>query len=270
MTRFAGYGQMFRMMGERLTAEHEANPPLADKPAVQLQRPFMIVPGWTTRKAELEPLGHKLTQDGRNGGHIAFVQNGEFFADEACTQALTDFSPDQKVFQTVLTDIRMPPPLAAVEVAKNLEAVQQLTGSDKIDVTGFSMGGLATRVYLDRGGSAIGKFMLLGTPNQGTTFANLARQVLERDIKFAISMAGLTPGDLPALEWLSVESGNPHLQELNRHWDRQAAQVETTLAVGGRGLLTPSRSGIGITLGDGLVEADGMAPPGGAVKILEG
>ncbi|MGE0494692.1 MAG: esterase/lipase family protein [Vulcanimicrobiota bacterium] len=275
LTRFVGVGQTYKMVGARLAERNQANPPLADLKPVQLDQPIVLIPGWTTLREALQPLGDKLTEGGRNGGEIVFVQNGHFYLDRDCHRPFQGDVGDggHKVFEVVFSDIRNPPPLGATELSRNFEAIKQVTGVDKLDVSAYSMGGLATRVYLDRGGDSIGKLMLLGTPNQGTTFANLAGEILRRDIGWAISMAGLQAADLPALEWLSVDDGkgsNPHLQDLNAHWDRQIANVDQVLAVGGRGILTPSRGLFPVTLGDGLVEAGGMAPPSGPVKILDG
>lgn len=268
VTRFAGLGQMYKFMEQRLSAEFDEKPPLAPKPPVLLERPFVVVPGWTTRRDQLNPLCAKLTEGGRNGGQIVYVRQGKFFEDLECTSRLEELPRGQKVFQVVFSDNRMAPHLSAGELEQNLEAVRRVTGTSKVDVTGYSMGGLATRVYLDRGGEGVGRVMLLGTPNQGTTFADLAGEVIRRDIRWAMSMAGLSLADLPALEWLSV--GNSHLEELNRNWSRQEAGTEAFLTVGGRGLPTPSRNWLPVTAGDGLVEVQGLAPPGGEVRILEG
>lgn len=268
VTRFAGFGQMYKLMERRLSAEFDESPPLAPKPPVTLERPFVVVPGWTTRRDQLNPLCAKLTEGGRNGGQIVYVREGKFFEDLDCKSRLEELPQGQKVFQVVFSDTRLAPDLSAGELDQNLEAVRRFTGTAKVDVTGYSMGGLATRVYLDRGGEGVGKVMMLGTPNRGATFANLARDVVRRDIRWAMAMAGLSVADLPALDWLSVD--NPQLEELNRNWSRQEAGTEAVLTVGAAGLPTPSRGWLPVTGGDGLVEREGVAPPGGEVRILEG
>ncbi len=269
VTRMLGIGQAYRMMASRLDHELAENPPLAEAPPVSLDRPVVLVPGWKTLKDAFQPLAEKLIEGGRNGGRIVFVSEGEFYLDRDCTEKINtgDIPVDQKVFEVVYSDIRNPPPVGAVELDQNLNAIKGVTRFDKLDVSAYSMGGLTTRVYLDNGGDKIGKLMLLGTPNQGTNFANLASEVYRRDISWALSLAGLLPADVAALNWLSVD--NPDLIALNQNWPRQQAAVESVLTVGGRGVLTPSENFV-TAAGDGLVEVAGLAPPGGEVRVLGG
>src|SRR5688572_27927595 len=78
LSQFVGMGQMYRMSDKRF-AEWEASQPLKDSPQVTIDRPFVMVPGYTTKPDRFEALGHKLTEDGANGGKIVFVQDGKFF-----------------------------------------------------------------------------------------------------------------------------------------------------------------------------------------------
>ncbi len=275
LSQFVGMGQMYKLSEKRFAA-WEATQPLKDSPQVTIDRPFVMVPGYTTRPDRFEALGHKLTEDGANGGKIVFVQDGKFFEERACQHQLSENPTSaNKVFEIVLQDIREAPPVAADEIEKNFKAIQSATGYDKLDVDAYSMGGLGTRLYLDRGGDAVGKLLLLGTPNQGTRFAGLARDVIRRDIKFAMGMANLTGANLPALEWLAADDGqghaNPRLTELNKNFARQEARCESVLTLGGEEMMTPSSQTFWpVTGGDGLVEAKRLFPPGGQQKMLEG
>lgn len=275
LSQFVGMGQMYRESDKRFRA-WEATEPLKESPKVTIERPFVMVPGYTTRPDRFEALGRKLTEDGANGGKIVFVQDGKFFEERACEHELSEAPTAQnKVFEIVLMDTREAPPVAAVEIEKNFKAIQEATGYQKLDVDAYSMGGLGTRLYLDQGGDAVGKLLLLGTPNQGTRFAGLARDVIRRDIKFAMDMAGLTAANLPALEWLAADDGqgnaNPRLTELNKNFDRQAARCESVLTLGGDEMMTPSSQSFWpVTGGDGLVEGKRLFPPGGEQRMLEG
>lgn len=276
LSHFVGVGQAYKMAGSRIAQREAEHPPLKDVPLVQLKRPFVMVPGWTTRLERFQALGDRLTEGGRNGGEIVFLKNGDFFHDRACTRPMDEqmIATDSKVFEVLLEDPHEPPPVVADELERDFEAVRRVTGADKVDVDAYSMGGLGTRVYLDRGGDAVGKLLLLGTPNRGTRFADLAGKIIRRDIQFAMSMAGIGVGDSAALEWLAVDDGegrnNPQLTDLNRNWARQVRTLEAVHTVGGKALLTPSRGWWLFTGGDGLVETDGLAPPGGTVRVLEG
>lgn len=277
LTQYLGAGQIYKMEDARLREEFAARPPLADEPRVSLSRPFMMVPGWTTRRERFEDLGAKLTEGGANGGQVWFVKNGEFFTDPEATRlaAAGSVPAGARVFQTVLTDVHAPPSRTAEEIGRNLEAVQRVTGAGKIDVDAYSMGGLGTRVYLDRGGAAVGRLMMLGTPNRGTRFAELANYILRRDIGFAMSMAGITMADLPALQWMTVDDAkgvlNPNLHGLNQRWPQQRARLEDVTILGGQGQLTPASQGWRLfTKGDGLVPVESLSLPGTPAQVVEG
>ena len=275
--QYVATGLIYKAEGARIDRKLDARPPLDSQPRVSLDRPFVMVPGWTTRKEAFEELGSKLTEGGANGGRIYFVQDGEFFVDpQASFKAAPGTVPaEAKVFEVVLRDVHSPPDVVAGELSRNFEAICQATGAPRLDVEAYSMGGLGTRVYLDRGGQKVGRLMMLGTPNRGTRFAELARHVIQRDIRWAMSMGGLVVGDLPALNWMAVDgqgqNSNPRLRDLNSRWPQQASRVEAFEAVAGQGQLTPAEKGKGLfTPGDGLVPLENVAPPGARVKVLEG
>lgn len=277
LTQYLGAGQIYKMEDAKLQQEFDAKPPLAAEPTVRLDRPFMMVPGWTTERVRFAPLVDKLTQGGINGGRVYYVKDGQFFADFEATQVLAQGSipADARVFETLLKDPHAPPPVVADEIERNLQAIQRATGAAKVDVDAYSMGGLGTRVYLDRGGQAVGRLMMLGTPNNGTRFAELANYIIRRDIQFAMGMAGITMADLPALQWMTVDDRkgvlNPNLHALNARWPQQKANVEDVHIVGGQGQLTPASDGWRLfTAGDGLVPVESLSLPGTPARLVEG
>ena len=233
---------------------------------VTIQQPFVMVPGWTTTREAFDPLAEKLLEGGRNGGELVFVSEGRFFQDRACKiPCEEDFlnNANPKVFEVVWSDVRLPPHLSSLELFTNLDAVKELANVQKVDVSAYSMGGLATRAYLDAGGTDIDQVMFLGSPHRGAKFANLARHVLKRDIQWAASIAGLIPADLPAFEWLALEKeGNSNLEGLNQRWPAQKALVREAHFVGGIGTTTADSGWWPITDGDGLVSEESVAPPG--------
>jgi pimeloyl-ACP methyl ester carboxylesterase len=277
LAQFVATGLVYKLEGSRTERRLDQERPLESQPRVQLERPFVMVPGWTTNPAAFSDLGSKLTEGGINGGQVFFVRDGEFFRDpEAKVQASPESVPaDSRVFQVLPKDNHASPEVVADELERSFEAIRQVTGAPRLDVEAYSMGGLSTRVYLDRGGKAVGRLMMLGTPNRGTRFAELAKHIIQRDIRWAMSMGGLTVGDLPALEWMSPVQGkgasNPRLSDLNSRWDEQASRLEDFHAVAGQGLITPAdKGGRLFTKGDGLVPVDHTAPPGVEVTVLSG
>lgn len=277
VAQFVATGLIYKMEGVRTERRLDQERPLEGQPQVELERPFVMVPGWTTRPEAFHDLGSKLTEGGLNGGRIVFVRDGAFFNDpEAQVQADPESVPaDARVFQVIPKDAHAPPDVVADELERSFEAIRQVTGAPRLDVEAYSMGGLSTRVYLDRGGQAVGRLMMLGTPNRGTRFAELARHVIQRDVRWAMSLGGLTVGDLPALDWMAPVQGdgssNPRLSALNSRWDEQASRLEDFHAVAARGLLTPAeKGGPMFTEGDGLVPVDRVGPPGVEVTVLSG
>lgn len=262
-------GQLYKMAKAEALAFEAQHPPLRDVPHVKLDRPYVIVPGWTTRPEKFDALVTRLTEGGRNGGRPYYVQDGAFFADGALTQPLATVPADARVFVQVFHDRLETPATTAPQVGRSLQAVRGATGADKVDVEGYSMGGLATRAHLDQGAQGVGKVLLLGTPNKGTRFAELSQRLIRRDIAWAMKLASLTVADLPAMEWMAA-GANPHLEDLNSRWDAQRARTDGVMLLGAEELPTPSRGLLPIRKGDGLVERSSLTMPGAQVTVLEG
>lgn len=269
LSQIVASGQLYKMAKAEALAFEAQHPPLRDVPFVRLERPYVVVPGWTTRPEKFDALVTRLTEGGRNGGRPFYVQDGRFFADGALTQPLDTVPADARVFVQVFHDRLQPPSETAPQVGRSLDAVRAATGSSKVDVEGYSLGGLAVRKHLDAGGSGVGKVLLLGTPNGGTRFAQLAQRLIRRDIGWAMKLAGLTIADLPAMEWMSA-GANPQLAALNASWDRQRAATEGVLLLGSEELPTPSRGLVPLRRGDGLVERQSLTLPDADVRMLEG
>jgi pimeloyl-ACP methyl ester carboxylesterase len=273
VTRLLGLGQLYRWRESARAKENAKNPPLANEALVKLEDPVVFIPGWTTTRIAFDPLADKLLAGGRNGGELIFVSEGEFYKDRQCTKKCDSTSlqsSEHKVFEMVFSDTRMPPDKSSEEMVLNFSVIKKLTGRDKVDVGAYSMGGLATRAYLDKDGQDIDQVLFLGTPHRGAKFADLARHVLRRDIGWAISFAGLLPADLPALDWLSpVEDGNPQLQALNDRWTEQKSRVNETRFVAGADSITSAGGWWPITDGDGLVSIESAAPPGETAVVLD-
>lgn len=271
--KFLTMGQIQKTLGARRAEKNAENPPLAQSPKVEIERPFVMVPGWTTTRKSFDPLADKLLEDGGNGGKLYFVQGGEFFTDRECSKHINRdevLGADGKVFEVVFSDTRLVPSESHKELHTNLEAVRRVTSEEKLDVYAYSMGGLSARAYLDNEGDAIGKLMILGTANRGTALATWGQHLLERDVTWALSIAGLLPADLGAMRELSLEEDNPFLQGLNERWEEQKAEVDEVLIVGGAGIPTGNPGWIPATRGDGLVPVNRLAPPGEEALVVEG
>lgn len=272
-------GQALEQLGQRLGwwdtlgSIKKPLPPslLKDLPEAKIQRPVVLVPGWQTPEDRFDHLAEKLTSDGKNGGRVYYVRDGEFYADLDCTQRmmLADKVADARVFVAVFPSVNTPPDQSAPELAKDLKAIAALTGSQKSDVVGYSMGGLATRTYLDQGGDQVGRFMMLGTPNRGSALARTSLGLLDLqargwDTQWLLSRKPITEEDRNALGWLRPVTGgpaNPQLADLNSRWESQKARTEAVRLVGSHSRPTLGRYFIPV-LGDGTV-------PGNSLQIGE-
>lgn len=59
----------------------------------------------------------------------------------------------------------------ANELRQIVEQVKQETGSEKVNMVGFSKGGLDARVYLEDGSNNVENLIMIGTPNGGAPLA---------------------------------------------------------------------------------------------------
>ncbi|MGE0494627.1 MAG: lipase family alpha/beta hydrolase [Vulcanimicrobiota bacterium] len=256
---------------------HHGTKPMPERlegPAVRLERPFMLVPGFKTARDRCENLVEHLTADGQNGGRPYYLFEGGCYLDPECTQKLEAIPEDAKVFVTFFDQWNSPPDQSHPQVDRHLNQISDALDTDKVDVMGYSMGGLASRAYLDQGGKRIGKLLQVGTPNHGAGIARVARTAVAlhdegRSVNFLLNLKALHSSDAPALDWLMPDAAgeNPRLDDLNSRWPQQKAAVEDFAIVGaahGRGLtelLYP-------TSGDGLVEESSLHLEGVEVKLV--
>jgi len=111
--------------------------------------PILLVPGWSDRATELEEFRLRLVEAG-------------WSADRILPLGFRD---------PVGSNLEH-----AVEVATAVERLRMETGSDRVDIVAFSMGGLAVRHFLLFGGGSRSarKVAFLGTPHRGTVVAVFA------------------------------------------------------------------------------------------------
>lgn len=269
-TRFVYYGSIYKAEEALTVARQMIHKPLDGLPVPQITVPFVLVPGWTTQPAAFEQLTGYLTRDGNNGGKTVFVQQGAFLEKDAqgSLQPMAQVPADARVFEMVFTDSHQSPDKNVVEMRANFDAIRKATGVPQVDVEGFSMGGLDSRLYIDQGGADIRRLMLLGTPNRGTEFANMVHTLFEKDVQWAMKFGGIIPGDRESIDWLRSEDKNPRLADLNSRWDDQR-QAVPILTVGSDFLPTASTTArLGLAGGDGLVEASSLALPHGNTIVL--
>lgn len=260
-----GAGLLFKRSKEKALAAEGAA--LQDVPNVKMSRPLLLCPGWTTDLHRFDTLGNRLLASGQNGSSAVYLNQGKAYKDNECTLPLDQIPKNTKVFVNIWDDRRSAPEVTAPQIKQNMELIQSALGPTTVDLIGFSMGGLASRKYLDDGGEHVGKFATLGTPHQGTRFGQWSNRVLEHGVGWACKPLNLTDKDAPAMQWLAA--GTPNLQELNANWPRQRARVEDSLFLISHNQLTPSTSWRPMVAGDGLVELSHATLPGAPSKILK-
>ncbi|MBS2034506.1 alpha/beta hydrolase [bacterium] len=260
-----GAGLVFKHSKEKaLKAEGAA---LKDVPNVKMSRPLLLCPGWTTDLHRFDVLSNRLLASGQNGSSAVYLHQGKAYRDNECTLPLDQIPSNTKIFVNIWDDRRSAPEVTAPQIKQNLELIQTALGPTKVDLVGFSMGGLASRKYLDEGGRHVGKFATLGTPHQGTRFGQWSNRILQHQVGWAAKPLNLTEKDAPAMQWLAADT--PNLQQLNQNWPRQRAQIEDSLFLVSHSQLTPSTSWRPLAAGDGLVELDRATLPGAPTRILK-
>lgn len=111
--------------------------------------PILLVPGWSDRASELEEFRLRLVEAGWSANRILPLE----FRDPVGSNLEH-----------------------AGEVEAAVERLRRETGSDRVDIVAFSMGGLAVRHFLlfDGGSRSARKVAFLGTPHRGTVVAVFA------------------------------------------------------------------------------------------------
>lgn len=104
--------------------------------------PVLLVPGWGDTASDLEALATRFAGEGWPASHVAVV----------------DF---EDPFGSNVTH--------AEEIRMAAEGLRRNTGSAQLDVVAHSMGGLATRYWLARGGAeVVRRAVFVATPHHGT------------------------------------------------------------------------------------------------------
>lgn len=273
VTQFAGSGIQYKKAGKKARDLNEKSPPLEGSPKVKMYDPLVIVPGWGTMPEKFDTLVAHLLSSGENGQRAIYLKDGQAYTDHECTQTTTIASSD-KVFVAVFDSPLNSPDVSAPQLERAIETVKA-SGSKHIDVLGYSMGGLAVRKMLNDSDTKLDQVALLGTASQGTRFATLAEYIIERDIKWAMSLGGISVADLPAMGWLKSwtpeqPDSNPRLDALNKNLAKQMAGATEFLSIASTGLETLTRRWGGHTGGDGLVPSKNATLPGLPTRYLEG
>ena len=235
---------------------------LVGAPTPEIDRPFVLVPGWTTSTKTLQGIGNLLTHDKANGGEIYYVKQGQILEQDAKgdLEPIKGSAKDGRVFEMVLSDTRQSPDKNLPELQENFDAISKATGFSKVDAEGYSQGGLDARLYLDNGGDHVNKFMMLGTPNHGTAFGEKVIGALDHHLGLFEKIGHLSEADRGSMEWLREEQHSPELQKLNADWSAEAARTNGVLSVGNDGLATLAPGDLPIELqkGDGTVPVSSL------------
>lgn len=96
----------------------------------------------------------------------------------------------------------------ALQIQERVERMRLASGSERVDVVAFSLGGLASRYYLQRlgGASRVQRFVTLSSPHHGT-------------------LTGFLRWNAGASE---LRLGSAFLADLEKDWERTARTVQVT------------------------------------------
>jgi triacylglycerol lipase len=110
--------------------------------------PVLLIPGWSDDERRLVALNGRLTSAGWAQGRVQMLS----FRDPVGSNR------DH-----------------AREIAEAVLTLKLRTGAERIDIVAHSMGGLATRYFLQNGGDAhVRRVVFLATPHRGTVSAHFA------------------------------------------------------------------------------------------------
>ena len=242
--------------------------PIEGAPAVELERPLVMVPGYRSKADCFDSLANTLVQDGKNGGRWYLLEDGAAFDAAEPDQAVLMIPGDAKVFVTRFEGNVEAPDQAAQALSTYIDQVTEATDHEKVDLQGYSMGGLTCRSHLDQEDDPkVAKLMQVGTPNHGSGLARLATVYLEeRPQDFGevgvLEKKMVAGNDHAAASWLQPAGrANPQLEGLNSRWELQRGKLEDFKVVG-----SDSRRTVGPNFipqsGDGIVHAKSLALPG--------
>jgi len=111
--------------------------------------PVLLIPGWGDEATDLAPLRDQLLREGWPPAHLLALTFEDPFGGNAGH---------------------------ALEIARSVELLRRLSGAEEVDLIAHSMGGLATRWYLQEMGGTdqVRRVVFLATPHRGTVAAILA------------------------------------------------------------------------------------------------
>ena len=277
----AGLGWVGESLGMSLASPFKIpfdENPLKQKAPVRLEKPLIMVPGFNTRSGRFDQLFEKLKEVPENG-QVVYLKEGRAYRDRDGQQPLenpADWSQD-RMFEMIFEPKNSPPDVTSPQIRANLEAVRQATGQSQLDVAAYSMGGLATRRYLDQGGDAIGRLMLVASPQHGSELAWLSLELLNAkeqrgwNTQFFLDAKPIRPEDRGALTWLSTGPGasdNPLLKDLNSRWPMQKQRVTQVMGVVSDVRRTVDL-GWSFGKGDGSVSTTSASLPGLELKHVQ-
>ena len=256
VSQFVGSGVLYKDAADAATEQKSEKPPYSDAPKVKLDDPFLILPGWTTLPEKFDDMIAHLLKTPENGDRVVYLKEGQAYSDKDCTQQ-TSIDQSDKIFLCVYDDVLSPPDKTAPQIATAVEMIKQNHG-EKVDVLGYSMGGVAVRQMLDRDLEKVDQIAFLGVSHKGSRFAALANYVIKRDINFAMKLANVNAAHLPAMQWmLPVDPNNPEaspkLSVLNQNLPHQMENCTEMYNIGSNGFSTVTKSWGKSEGGDGLV-----------------
>lgn len=210
---------------------------LPSSPAPELQRPVLLVHGFTSSPGAWQNMHTWLIQANPDGG----VVNGNSQPD-----------PQGKVFRMEFSRPYNPLSNNAAELRQAVDRICAATGASEIDVVGHSMGGLDTRLYIDQGNEKVQNLVMIGTPNHGSVLADI--ELTFRELGLPIKPPTDDPLVRQALTDLSEVRGdnNPVLAQLNKNLPRQRDRARM-LTIAGNGTPTLANRFWLTIRGDGTV-----------------
>lgn len=229
-----------------------------------LKRPVVMIPGLTMPAQSFDKMGNQLATNKANGPVVVYVASEDKFRLNDSQGRLVNAAElkSAKLFQIEYKDPWASPTKKAPQIAKAMERVAAATGTGSVDVVSHSAGGTDFRLYLNQRdaskGPKIERAVMIGPASNGTYLGNIG-QVAGHPLKNVDDAAG------------ELAVGSKMINDLNRSWDKQRAQVAggfTIIGTTGTPTLGPAKGAF--EDGDGYMPSAQLDMPGAKTVRMEG
>lgn len=240
-----------------------------------LQRPVVMIPGFSMDASSYDRMAQYLSKNPANGQAAVYVAaDQQFHRGSASGEVMSPADvASAKIFEVQFSDPFSGSAAKGDEITAAMDAIQQAKGGSSldVDVVAHSAGCTNFRNYLDTRSDAekakihVQHAVLIGPASHGTLMGDagaVGGGVLGPEVKAAAA---------------ELEPSSPLVKGLNQRWDDQKKQVSGGFSIIGveardLGRVLPNTPDWGkhkLAPGDGFMPVDQLAMPGARLSVLD-